>query len=52
MLITNESKTNFMAFSPEAKYTDRSATACRRSECQLLLVRGCYVISARDIHGS
>jgi hypothetical protein len=31
--------TNLMAFSPRANYTDRAATACRRSWCQVLRVK-------------
>jgi hypothetical protein len=45
---TKIKKTNFVAFSPRANYTDRSTAACRRSECQLLRIEGCRVVSAED----
>jgi hypothetical protein len=33
-------KLNSVAFSPQANYTDRATAACRRSQCQLLLIEG------------
>jgi hypothetical protein len=32
-------------------YTDRASAACRRSECQLLLIEGCNVVSVTDPYG-
>ena len=37
--------------SPRANYTDRAAAAGRRSQCQLLRIEGCHVVSATDPHG-
>jgi hypothetical protein len=31
---------NFVAFSPQANYTDRATAACRRSYSQLLQIEG------------
>jgi hypothetical protein len=39
-----------MAFSPQVKYTDQAGAASRRRQCQLLLVDGCHVASARGPH--
>jgi hypothetical protein len=37
--------------SPRANYTDRATAACRRSDCQLLRIRGCHVVSVTDAYG-
>jgi len=37
--------------SPHANYTDRAAAAGRRSQCQLLRIEGCHVVSATGPHG-
>jgi hypothetical protein len=37
--------------SPQAKYTDRATSACRRSQCQLLWTEGCHVVSVTDPYG-
>jgi hypothetical protein len=34
--------------SPRANYTDRANAACRRSDCQLFVDRGCHVVSVTD----
>ena len=36
--------------SPRANYTDRAAAAGQRSQCQLLRIEGCHVVSATDPH--
>jgi hypothetical protein len=33
-------QTNSVAFSPQANYTDRETTSCRRSKCKVLLIDG------------
>jgi hypothetical protein len=33
-----------------ANYTDRAAAACRRSQCQVLRIEVCSVVSATDPH--
>jgi hypothetical protein len=33
---------------PQANYTDRANAACRRSDCQLLRIEGCHVVSVTD----
>jgi hypothetical protein len=38
--------------SPRANYTDRATAACRRSDCQLFVYRGCHVVSVMDPYGS
>ena len=40
--------TKFRGLSPRANYTDRAAAAGRRSQCQLLRIEGCHVVSATD----
>jgi hypothetical protein len=35
-----ESKTKLHGLSPRANYTDRATAACRRSDCQLLRIKG------------
>jgi hypothetical protein len=37
--------------SPRANYTDRATAACRRSDCQLLRIEGCHVVSVTDPYG-
>jgi hypothetical protein len=39
-LATTVTKLNSVAFSPQANYTDRATAAFRRSQCQLLLIKG------------
>jgi hypothetical protein len=34
--------------SPRANYTDRATAACWRSDCQLLRIEGCHVVSVTD----
>jgi hypothetical protein len=43
-------RTNSVACSPQANYTDRAKTACRRNYATLA-DRGCRVVSATDPHG-
>jgi hypothetical protein len=45
-------KSNSVAFSPQANYTDWGTAACRRSYCQLSRVGRCQVVSATGPHGS
>jgi hypothetical protein len=35
-----KTKTKLHGLSPRANYTDRATAACRRSQCQLLLIEG------------
>jgi hypothetical protein len=44
-------KTKLHGLSPRANYTDRVAAACQRSDCQLLRIRGCHVVSVTDPYG-
>ena len=44
-------KTKLRGLSPRANYSDRAAAAGRRSQCQLLKLEGCHVVSATDPHG-
>jgi hypothetical protein len=37
--------------SPRANYTGRATAACRRSNCQLLRIKGCHVVSVADPYG-
>jgi hypothetical protein len=37
--------------SPRANYTDRATAACRRSDCQLLRIKGCHAVSVTDPYG-
>jgi hypothetical protein len=39
-LFETYSNTKLGVFSPQANYIDRTTTACRRSQCQLLLIEG------------
>ena len=41
-------KKKLRGLSPRANYTERAAAAGRRSECQLLWIEGCLVVSATD----
>jgi hypothetical protein len=34
-----------------ANYTDLATAACRRSDCQLVVDRGCHVVSVTDPYG-
>jgi hypothetical protein len=34
--------------SPRANYTDRATAACRRSDCQLLRIKGYHLVSVTD----
>jgi hypothetical protein len=34
--------------SPRANYTNRATAACRRSDCQLFVDKGCHVVSMTD----
>jgi hypothetical protein len=44
-------KKKLHGLSPRANYTDRAIAACRRSDCQLFVDRGCLVVSVRDPYG-
>jgi hypothetical protein len=44
-------KTKLHDLSPRANYTDRATAACRRSDCQLFVDRGCHVVSVTDTYG-
>jgi hypothetical protein len=37
--------------SPLVNYTDRATAACRRSQCQLLRIEGCHMVSVVDPNG-
>jgi hypothetical protein len=41
-------QTKLHGLSPQANYTDRATAACRRSDCQLLRIEGCHVVSVTD----
>jgi hypothetical protein len=41
-------KKKLHGLSPRANYTDRATAACRRSDCQLLRIEGCHVVSVTD----
>jgi hypothetical protein len=47
----NKNKTKLHGLSPLANYTDRETAACRRSDCQLLRIEGCHVVSVTDPYG-
>jgi hypothetical protein len=44
-------KNKLRGLSPRANYTDRATAACRQSQCQLLRIEGCHVVSAADPYG-
>jgi hypothetical protein len=44
-------KTKLHGLSPRANYTNRATAACLRSDCQLLRIRGCHVVSVTDPSG-
>jgi hypothetical protein len=44
-------KKNLHGMCPRANYTDRATAACRRSDCQLLRIRGCHMVSVTDPYG-
>jgi hypothetical protein len=46
-----KTKTKLHGLSPRANYTDRVTAACRRSDCQLLRIEGCHVVSVTDPYG-
>jgi hypothetical protein len=41
-------KKKLRGLSPRANYTDRAIAACRRSDFQLFVDRGCHVVSVTD----
>jgi hypothetical protein len=41
-------KKKLHGLSLRANYIDRATAACRRSDCQLLRIRGCHVVSLTD----
>jgi hypothetical protein len=41
-------KKKLHGLSPRANCTDRATAACRRSDCQLFVDRGCHVVSVTD----
>jgi hypothetical protein len=44
-----QTKTNKLhSLSPRAKYTDRATAACRRSDCQLLRIKGATWSTSRN----
>jgi hypothetical protein len=48
---TEKTKTKLHGLSPRANYTDRATAACRQSDCQLLPIEGCHVVSVTDPYG-
>jgi hypothetical protein len=44
-------KTKLHCLSPRANYTDRATAACRRSDCQLVRIRRCHLVSVTDPSG-
>jgi hypothetical protein len=44
-------KTKLHGLSPRTNYTDRATAACRRSDCQLVRIEGCHVVSVTDPYG-
>jgi hypothetical protein len=44
-------KKKLHGLSPRANYTDRATAACRRSDCQLLRIERCHVVSVMDPYG-
>jgi hypothetical protein len=48
--ITNKNN-KLHGLSPRANYTDRATAASRRSDCQLLRIKGCHVVSVTDPYG-
>jgi hypothetical protein len=49
MNINNKKK--LQCLSPRANCPDRTTAACRRSDCQLLRIEGCHVVSVTDPNG-
>jgi hypothetical protein len=43
--------TKLLGLSPRANYTDRATAAYRRSNCQILRIEGCHVVSVTDPYG-
>jgi hypothetical protein len=48
---TSMDKKELHGLSRRANYTDRATAACRRSDCQLLRIEGCHVVSVTDPYG-
>jgi hypothetical protein len=48
---TTKQTNKLHGLSPRANYTDQATAACRRSDCQLLRIKGCHVISVTDPSG-
>jgi hypothetical protein len=46
-----QKKINSLAFSPREKNTDRATASCRRSQCQLLRLDECRMVSAANPYG-
>jgi hypothetical protein len=46
-----KTKTKLHGLSPRANYTDRATADCRRSDCHLLRIEGCHVVSVSDPNG-
>jgi hypothetical protein len=44
-------KTKLHGLSPRANYTDRATTDCQRSDCKLLRIEGCHVVSVTNPFG-
>jgi hypothetical protein len=44
-------KLKLHGLSPRANSTDRATAACRRSDCQYFVDRGCHVVSVMDPYG-
>jgi hypothetical protein len=51
LLSGNKKKKKLHGLSPRANYTDRANALCRRSDCQLLRIEGCHVVSVTDPYG-
>jgi hypothetical protein len=45
-------KKQLRGLSPRANYNDWGTAICRRSYCQLLRIKGCYVVRVTDPYGS
>jgi hypothetical protein len=48
LLLVFSNKKKLRGLSRRANYTDRATAACRRSQCQLLGIEGCCVVSTAD----
>jgi hypothetical protein len=49
--VHNKLNTKLHGVSPRANYSDRATAACRRSDCQLLRIEGCHVVSVTHPYG-